>query len=289
MAVFGIGSKPAEDGRDLVFAPVVNPHPKRLTAGQIERYNREGFVAPIDVFTPEEAERWRAYFDHLLGEMRRLRDGRDGNYAINGYHVCCEGLWDLATHPTILDYVEDIVGPDFVAWGSHFFCKQPRDPKHVPWHQDASYWPFTPARTVTVWLAIDDADAENAAMRFLPRSHAVGHIDWKPTDKDAVLHQEVADAEARFGPPYVNTLRAGQMSLHADMLLHGSEPNRSDRRRCGLTVRYCPTGVRSIDPSWTRQSILCHGTDREGYWADARRPRGDNLAPDRKPKSIGAN
>ena len=289
MAEREIGSKPAEDGRDLSFVPVVNREPKRLTAEQIERYNIEGFVAPINIFTPDEAERWRAYFDHLLDEMHHLKDGRDGNYAINGYHVCCEGLWDLATHPVILDCVQDIAGPNFVAWGSHFFCKQPRDPKHVPWHQDASYWPFTPARTVTVWLAIDDADEANAAMRFLPGTHTLGHIDWRETDKDAVLHQEVVGAEARFGPPYTNALKAGQMSLHTDMLVHGSEPNRSDRRRCGLTVRYCPTSVRSLDPAWAVQSILCRGTDPDGYWANVPRPDGDNLAPDKKPKSIGAN
>jgi len=53
-------------------------------------------------------------------------------------------------------------GPDVIAWGSHFFCKQPHDPRKVAWHQDASYWPLTPARTVTVWLAIDDADIANA-------------------------------------------------------------------------------------------------------------------------------
>ena len=34
----------------------------------------------------------------------------------------------------------------------------PQDVRQVAWHQDASYWPFTPARTVTAWLAIDDAD-----------------------------------------------------------------------------------------------------------------------------------
>lgn len=281
-------SRLTDDGRDLSFAPVQNFLPRTLTPAQREHYNQEGYITPLELFTPAEAGHWRAYFDHLLAEMARLKDGREGSYAINGYHVCCEGLWDLATHPRILDVVEDIVGPDFVAWGSHFFCKQPHDPKHVPWHQDASYWPFTPARTVTVWLAIDDTDDENSAMRFLPRTHNIGHVEWKKTEKEAVLWQEVQNPE-RFGQPVSNNLTAGQFSLHADMLVHGSEPNTSNRRRCGLTLRYCPTWVRSINPDWTRQAILCRGTDPEGYWGNVPRPHGDSLAPDRKPKSIGAN
>ena len=56
-----------------------------------------------------------------------------------------------------------------IAWGSHFFCKMPGDGKRVSWHQDASYWPLTPSKAVTVWLAIDDADAENACMRLHSR------------------------------------------------------------------------------------------------------------------------
>ena len=47
----------------------------------------------------------------------------------------------------------------------------PGDGKTVSWHQDASYWPLTPSKSVTLWLAIDDADTENAAMRVIPGSH----------------------------------------------------------------------------------------------------------------------
>jgi ectoine hydroxylase-related dioxygenase (phytanoyl-CoA dioxygenase family) len=55
----------------------------------------------------------------------------------------------------------------------------------VPWHQDASFWKLSPARTVTVWLAIDDADEENAAMRFIPGTHDKGEIETSRWAKDA--------------------------------------------------------------------------------------------------------
>lgn len=278
------------EGRDtgLDFVPVVNPNPKRLTQEQIEYYNREGYIRPLQIFDAEQAQQCRAYFDHLLETMRSMKDGRDGNYAINGYHICCEGLWDIATNPIILDYVEDLIGPDIIAWGSHFFCKQPHDPKVVPWHQDASYWPFRPARTVTVWLAIDDTDRENAAMLFLPRTHTLGHLEWKETAKPAVLGQEIQNVE-RFGTPVFDELRAGEMSLHADMLAHGSTVNASSRRRCGLTIRYCPPWVVSLNPDWQRQAILCRGVDNSGNWTHNPRPLGDSLDPSHKPRSIGAN
>ena len=85
-------------------------------------------------------------------------------------------MWDLLTNPSITDYVTDILGPNVIGWGSHFFCKLPRDRKIVSWHQDASYWPISPAKTVTVWLAIDVTDTENACMRFIPGTHLQGHL-----------------------------------------------------------------------------------------------------------------
>ena len=272
---------------DLSFRPVVNDRPKALSAAQVAHYNAEGYVKPLRVFDDAEAAGNRAYFDWLLAEMSRQNDGRD-SYAINAYHVRCAGIWDIMTNPRILDLVEDIIGPDIVAWGSHFFCKLPHDPKAVPWHQDASYWPLTPARTVTVWLAIDDADAENAAMQFLPGTHRLGPLEWREANRPSVLNQEIVGAET-LGRPVTDDLRAGEMSLHADMLAHGSSPNGSGRRRCGLTVRYCPPSVRALDPGWARQSILCRGSDPSGHWAHNPRPDGEDVSPGNKPKSIGGN
>ena len=80
-------------------------------------------------------------------------------------------LSGLCRTPAILDYVEDIAGPDFYQWGGQFFVKYPGDGSIVPWHQDAQYWPLTPRRTVTVWLAIHDADEANAAMQVVAGSH----------------------------------------------------------------------------------------------------------------------
>ncbi|GAB4465970.1 MAG: phytanoyl-CoA dioxygenase family protein [Armatimonadaceae bacterium] len=271
--------------RDLSFAPVENSNPQKLLAEQIAFYNEHGYVSPLSVFDTDEAIANRAYFDMLLEQLNTHRDGRD-TYAINGYQATCRGIWDLCCHPKILDYVEDLTGPNIIAWATHYFCKLPHDPKHVPWHQDASYWPLSPARTVTVWLAIDDADAENSAMLFLPGTHRAGHLEWKETEKAAVLNQEIADVE-RFGTPVVNTLKAGQISLHADMLAHGSYPNTSDRRRCGLTIRYCPPEVKPLKPEWGRQAILCRGTDTTGHWQHNPRPERDDITY--RPIYIGGN
>lgn len=271
--------------RDLSFVAVANPSPAVLTAEQIEFYNREGYVFPIDMFSADEAKANRVYFDGLLEQL-----GDRGAYTINCYQGRCRGIYDLCTNPRILNLVEDIVGPNIICWASHYFCKMPYDEARVPWHQDASYWGLSPSRTVTVWLAVDDADEENSAMRFIPRSHDKGHLEWKQAAGNVVLGQEIVGIDT-MGDPVSDVLKAGQVSLHADMLAHGSEPNQSARRRCGLTIRYCPPEVRIVDEAWEKgiESIICRGEDPTGNWKHNERPAGDDVTPLKGPRNIGGN
>ena len=174
---------------------------------------------PLKAYTPAEADKNRAYFDDLLAKMQAARSDLDA-YAINGFQTYCAGLYDITMHPIILDHVQDILGPNFLSWGTHFFCKLAGDPRDVAWHQDASYWPFTPSRTVTVWLAIDDADIANSAMKFLPGTHNKGHLKWREADyAKSVLGQVIEDTDS-MGEPVYDELKAGEFSLHADMLAH---------------------------------------------------------------------
>lgn len=262
---------------DIRFYPSCPTGARALTEDQISYFNEKGYISPLEALTKDEADVSREYFDGLVELMASFNDGRNA-YAIMGYHNKCRGIWDLAQHPKILDYVEDLLGPDFVCWSSHYFCKVPHDSKHVPWHQDATYWPVRPTKTVTAWLAIDDVDVENAPMRFMPGSHLNGKIDWEPATGDAALTQEIPNPE-RFGEPFNNVMRAGQISLHTSTLVHGSESNQSPRRRCGLTFRYLPSdcGVVKGAERLLRDAIVCRGD--ANHWVRTERPPSEDLTP----------
>lgn len=263
--------------RVLKFFPANNSQPKTLSADQVTHFDEKGYVGPLDVFSPAEIAEHRAYFDRLLAAAQ---DAGMGQYAINGWHRHCRGLYDLVMDSRIHDYVQDILGENFLCWGTHYFCKTPGDPHRVAWHQDASYWPLTPSRTVTVWLAIDDVDVENGAMKVIPRSHLHGQIDFDDSSPDEknVLGQTVNDAETYGDAPVPQCMRAGQISLHSDLLLHGSEPNPSQRRRCGLTMRFCPPTVTPI-PQWGKNAVLCRGSldSEHGLWEQVPRPELDGI------------
>jgi non-heme Fe2+,alpha-ketoglutarate-dependent halogenase len=259
----------AETDRDLRFHPSTVQHPKTLTPEQVDFFNRNGYLAGIRIFTPDEIADLRAYFDELLA--RTIAAGGD-SYSISTAHLRFGRVYDVLTNQRIVACVKDLLGNDVVAWGSHFFCKMPGDGKRVSWHQDSSYWPLTPSMAVTAWLAIDDASVENACMRYIPGTHRLGHLTYKLSENDEanVLNQTVEGAES-FGQPVNVELKAGEISIHSDLLLHGSEANQSNRRRCGLTLRYCPSVVRA-GLGWNEKGVVVSGQDPSGHWANPPRP-----------------
>lgn len=255
--------------RVLQFFPAPVDAPQTLSTEQVERFNREGFLKGIRVFDKVEIDTHRRTFDELLA---RVTAAGGDSYSISTAHLKYSAVYDLLVHPRIVACVTDLLGENVVGWGSHYFCKMPHDGRSVSWHQDASYWPLTPSKTVTLWLAVDDADVENACMRFLPGSHLEGHIAYRSSvDKEGnVLDQTVENVE-RFGDPIDVELTAGEISIHSDLLLHGSGANQSDRRRCGLTLRYCSADVRA-HLNWNRKGVIVRGSDPSGHWANPPRP-----------------
>ena len=255
--------------RKMTFFPSANPHPNILRPEQIKQYNEQGYLMPFNGLDQEEARELRAFFDGVLAAYIEL--GKS-SYAISTAHMRFARVYQLVQHPRIVDAVADLLGPNVVCWGSHFFCKMPHDGKRVPWHQDSTYWPLSPTKTVTVWLAIDDADPENANMKFIPRSHLHGLIDYDETqDANTILDLAVRNPHS-YGDGEVNDqLKAGHFSMHSDLLLHGSEANESNRRRCGLTIRYAAADVTTWY-DWHKKGFVVRGENVGGHWANPEMP-----------------
>ncbi len=259
----------AELPRQVGFVPSVNADPQTLSPAQVERFNERGFLLPFDGLQSDEVRELRAFFDGVLAAFIEL--GRT-SYSINTAHLRFARIYQLVQHRRIVAAVADLLGPNVICWGSHFFCKMPHDGKSVPWHQDSTYWPLSPTKTVTVWLAIDDADPDNANMKFIPRSHRHGLIDYDESqDANTVLSLAVENPHS-YGDGEVDVaLRAGQFSMHSDLLLHGSEANDSDRRRCGLTIRYAAADVTTWY-DWHQKGVVVRGENTSGQWANPTTP-----------------
>ena len=184
-------------------------------------------------------------------------------------------VYDLLTHPRIVALVKDLLGENVIAWGSHFFCKMPRR------RQDGL---LAPGRQLLAADAVQGGHglAGHRRRGRRERLHAVHPrlAPLRPPDlphergqRANVLDQTVENAE-QFGEPVYDELKAGEFSIHSDLLLHGSEANASDRRRCGLTLRYCAADV-VAGLGWYEKGIWVSGRAAPGTWANRPRPAND--------------
>ena len=85
-------------------------------------------------------------------------------------HLDCRLIFDLCSHPAIVQRIAYIYGTDLLLWRSHFFDKGP-GATEVPWHQEHHYWLVEPLITISAWLAVDEATAENACVQIVPGAH----------------------------------------------------------------------------------------------------------------------
>tara|TARA_A200000113_G_scaffold32255_1_gene26757 strand:+ start:144 stop:983 length:840 start_codon:yes stop_codon:yes gene_type:complete len=253
----------------------ISDNVRRLTNKEKQQYSEQGYVKNLPVFSYNGALELQGLFEELSS---RLPSDVDINKT-NMWHKASKKFHDLCRTTEILDYVEDILGPNFVQWGGQFFHKEPKSGSVVPWHQDAQYWPLKPANAVTVWLAVYDTDKENGAMKVVSGSHKKGSNGFKHHTNNAshlVLDQEVSEDQIDQDNIVYMDLKAGEISLHNDALLHGSDPNNSDRRRCGITMRFSPTNVKGNLNEWPFfETQLARGIDSFKLNPIAQIPRGE--------------
>lgn len=240
-----------------------------LSDEQIQSYKRDGFLSRIPIADESESIRIREQFNALEEAEGRER----AQIGLLDRHFDHEFIHSLAINPAILDCVQALIGPDILLLATHFFCKYGRGEAFVAWHQDVTYWALDPPAALTAWYAVDDSDRENGCMRVIPGSHTSGirqHGKANGAGNLLSVNQEIAVTETEALSAVHLEIRAGEISLHDGALIHGSLPNSSDRRRCGLTLRYIPAHVRSTGPNavgrrWS--AIVVRGEDRFGNWS----------------------
>lgn len=210
------------------------------------RYEADGFVILPEVLDPQLVRLASEHVEWLQQQNPGVRPE-----ALHHQLMWEDPFWvRLVADGRLLDAVEPIIGPDIALFASHYICKPGGDGLPVLWHQDGSYWPLEPMDVVTAWLAVDDSTAENGCMRVIPGSHRGPRLAHHRHDKEAVLHTEIDPAEVDDSQAVDVVIPAGGISLHHPWLVHGSNPNRSAKRRCGLTIRYIPTTTRITREPW---------------------------------------
>ena len=227
-----------------------------LTSEQIEAFETEGFLVGVDVSSPEQVRNTCRAFEEFEARIGRQKcqEGLDNAHFEEAF------AWSLATNPQVLDCAQSLLGPDILLLGTRMFCKYGPSEEFVAWHQDVKYWGLDPPFAINAWIAIDDSNSENGCVRFIPGSHKWGLRDHgKASEASNLLsrlNQELLMSEQEEQGAIDNELRAGQISIHHGLMAHGSRPNRSTRRRCGMAMIYVPADSKRAEDATSQHKVV---------------------------------
>jgi hypothetical protein len=236
---------------------------KLLSDAQVADYRRNGYLGPITALSPAQAARFRGRLE--------AAEAAGGGSLPGPYrhkpHLVYAWAHELIRHPKILDAVEDVIGPDILAWESVFFTKEPHTEDFISWHQDITYWGLeAESDVVSAWVALSPSTEESGCMRVVPGTHlreVVPHADTFGQHNMLSRGQEIAVAVDEAHAVDL-ILRPGQMSLHHVKIFHGSRQNRADHRRIGFAIRYLPPHIHQ--DVGADSATLVRGRDRFGYF-----------------------
>ena len=193
---------------------------KVLDAAAMAQFRRDGLYAPVQVASGEEARRLRAQLE--AGETDH---GGPFKGAVRyKSHLLFKWLSDFIRKKSVLDPVEDILGPNIMVWSTDWWVKEANSPSYVSWHQDSQYWGLDSSKLITLWVALSPSNVASGCMRYLLGSHLGPDLPHRETyhdDNMLTRGQEITEGidEAKA----VNVeLDPGEGSIFAFRIAHAS-------------------------------------------------------------------
>lgn len=244
---------------------------KLVTDEDVAFYRENGYWFSEPIFSAEEVAEMREHHAKVVaGEYetgrppfsRSIEAGEpiDRIVKIDNSYWCDAKLAHLVVNPVIGAMAARLAEkPGIRLWHDQLLHKPPQSASGsaVGWHQDHHYWQCAqPANMLTAWVALMDVTVENGCMEVVPGSHNWGLLpegDFFEQDLD-VLRKKIEEVSGKPFETVPCELKAGSVSFHHCLTIHGSRPNVSDGPRVSMVVHLMPEGT-----------VYRSGTSGEGH------------------------
>ena len=145
---------------------------------------------------------------------------------------------EMLTASRFREIAESLLHGPVVPKNLQYFNKPSGVGLPTPPHQDGYYFMLDPCEAVTMWLALDDVDAENGCVRYVRGSHNRGMREHSRTQtlgfsQGIVDYPTTDDVEREVAVP----AKSGDLLVHSALTIHRADGNQSatrSRRALGL-------------------------------------------------------
>ena len=226
----------------------------KLTQEEISNYENDGFVLNEGFLNDAEINHLlECYMEtiHRLssdGHLENVQSGDDSDdefqlYQIRTAHLQHPIFRFFINDTRLLDMVEGLIGPDIRLIHYQGLYKPARSGGEVGWHQDNHYFNVAQNRTISVWLALDDATVENGCMWYLPGQHkkALKHQQLWDTSVKKGFYFAIRDLDESGAVPA--EVKSGGLAIHHCLMPHRSLKNKSNNPRRSIAIHFMDAKV----------------------------------------------
>jgi phytanoyl-CoA hydroxylase len=230
-----------------------------VTEEDLASFWEQGYMVIDNVFTPEEVsagidaimdiihERVTGPQLQFVKPRDQLKTDAEKELAIRKISDFVEfdsRLYALAYNERLLQFLASLIKDSPKLVQQQGILKPPHGGAEKPWHQDMAYGNLTYEKPVVgVWAALDPAQTDNGCMHVIPRSHMGG-----PIPHYAVRDWQVCDSNVQVEKDVIVPLAPGGILVFHGMLVHGTPPNFSPKRRRSVQFHYAPEAAVKISP-----------------------------------------
>ncbi len=229
----------------------------KLRSEQIHSFNTEGYLVVEDIITHDQVVAYRDIYDRFLsGEIDTgtnrvdLGIGLGQNQQVENITQIMwpsdfvPALLQMNYHQCALAVSKALLGDDITMDFDMLINKAPGTNTFTPWHQDAAYWITMPdKRSVSCWLALDDAKIDNGCMWYIPGSHLQPLRAHRPAGlKGGALTCEADEAEG-----IAIEVKPGTCIFHHGATLHYSRGNTTSSNRRAFIINFRPTAMVELE------------------------------------------
>lgn len=243
-----------------------------LTKDQLKQYDAQGFFVVRDLFDADEVHEMVKECESILGGAygelyagaMQIDPGSSGaqqsERKISAVVERSVVYRKYLLKDALVRHVQDILGPDILLFRDILMLKPAQVGSKMPWHQDSNYWPIEPQELCSVWTALEPATTENGCMRVVPGSHKLDLIASRREDGSGPLEDDQVNQEKAVEVP----MEPGSSLFFHSRLLHGSEPNRSNRSRRAFITSFMSAHSRLTGKDGRSRYFLVSGRTYPG-------------------------
>ena len=248
--------------------------PLNLSADQLRQWRTDGYTIARGLWSADEVDACRRYFDHLATEADVSHLGDDVFAPERGHpdplrafpRVLHPHRFHDASRAMLLDRrieaaLRALMGEQPVATQSMYYFKPPGG-RGQALHQDNFYLAVENGTCIAAWTAIDPATPDNGGLYLVPGTQGLD-----------LQCPEIADPEESFTTHYVRPpsgaqpvpaeLTPGDVLFFNGSVVHGSRANTSDTWRRSFICHYAPASATAIH-DWYHPTLNFDGTEHTG-------------------------